>query len=180
MLFTRTVLVFLVLLWPENVSGGWRESRADCSCPQRSIGWLLYKDENRSVPDFWSEDSVSVEEIYECAHGVNFLFTADENGLPRYVALIFVRPSIELVLTRLIPRLGEPSPESKLAHLERRYAALRDGLEDLFGPMDSRVLDFRDRTRRPTIAPRNGLILKWDGGDLELRGYLDVYMSMIN
>ena len=180
MLYTNVLFVSLVLLWPVTVFSQRNDVRASCPCPQKSIGWLLFKDENRSVPDFWNEDSVYVEEIYECSHGVNVLFTANQDGESRCVALIFVRPSIELVRTRVIFRSCDSSRERKLAWLEERYAMLRSGLENIFGPMGTNVLDFRGRPKRPTIVPGAGLILRWEGRELKLRGNIDVYMSMIN
>ena len=174
------IYVSLVLLWPVTALSQRSDVRSSCPCPQKSIGWLLFEDKNRSVPDFWKEESVPVEEIYECCHGLNILFTADQDGESRLVALIFVRPSMELVRTRLINRWCDSSHEKKLAFLEERYVALRGGLENIFGPIGSNMLDFRGRSKRPAISPRDGLILAWEGKDLELRGYIDVYMSMIN
>jgi hypothetical protein len=152
-----------------------------CYCPQKSDGWRLFADHNRSVPDFWWQDSVAVQEILVCGHGVHFLFTAEQDGRPHYVALVVVKPTRELFETRGIPDIGDPSMENQLTRATRHYAKLMTLLDCWWGePLSkSSRLDFTDSHEKPIVVPRQGLIMKWDGRETALRGYLDVYMTML-
>lgn len=155
--------------------------QCQCPCPQQTVGWLLYEDDNPGAPDFWYQNSVLVEEIYQCAHGVNILFKADQNDRPHYIALIFVRPTRELYRTRSIRKLDEAGVERAFRSGERMYANLLIGLTGMFGEMWKGALDFRQLppNQRPVLSAPQGLRLFWRGEKLLLRGYIDVYMTMI-
>lgn len=148
------------------------------------MGWMLFDDGNHCLPDFWHADSVVVSSISVCSHGVHFFFISEENGQPRYVALAIVKPTRELFETRIPCRLGDPPIDTRLKRAAERYAALASTLEKLFGvPFSPRGgIDFTDRRKadRPAIFPSQGLRLRYHGTETELRGYLDVYMTMFS
>ena len=65
------------------------------SCPMSSGGWVLFVDANRRVPDFWHDDTLVVQEIDVCRHGVSFVFDGRDDGNLYVAALVFVNPSGE-------------------------------------------------------------------------------------
>lgn len=153
-------------------------------CPQSGGGWMLFEDSNPRVPDFWKRDSVVVDVIEVCRHGVNFYFISEEDGQPRYVALVFVKPSRDLFETRVPRRAGDPPIEERLERARARYVDLLTNLERLLGAniVPEGRLDFTNRPfdERPVISRRRGLSLRWRGGEFDLRGYIDVYMTMFS
>ena len=153
-------------------------------CPQSSDGWLLFEDSNPRVPDFWRRDSVVVDVIDVCRHGINFYFVSEEDGQPRYVALVIVKPSRELYEKRVIRRVGDPPLETRLERAQRSYADLVAALEQLFEIACSPEgrIDFTNRPfgGRPVISRCRGLTIRWRGNEIKLRGYLDVYMTMFS
>jgi hypothetical protein len=151
-------------------------------CPQSSGGWVLFEDCNPRVPDFWKRDSVAVDVIEVCRHGINFYFVSEEDGQLRYVALIIVKPTRELYETRVIRKIGDPPLEIRLERAKQKYVELVSTLGQLFGVAfcpEGRV-DFTKHPleSRPLISPTSGLTLRWRGSEVKLRGYLDVYMTM--
>jgi hypothetical protein len=145
---------------------------------------VLFEDSNPRVPDFWKRDSVVVDVVEVCRHGVNFYFISEEDGQPRYVALVIVKPSRQLFETRVIRRVGDPPLETRLERACARYVELTENLERLLGVRltPQGRLDFTNRPfeERPVISRRRGLSLRWRGGEFDLRGYLDVYMTMFS
>ncbi len=176
--------IVAALSWGELIGQAVAQAEEGGCCPQSSRGWVLFEDDNRRVPDFWKRDSVVVDVIDVCRHGVNFYFVSEEDGQPRYVALVFVKPSRELFETRVIRRVGDPPIETRLQRACQRYTELLANLERF---LDVRLnpegrLDFTNRPfeERPVISRRRGLSLRWRGGEIDLRGYLDVYMTMFS
>jgi hypothetical protein len=163
--------------------GNAQSMRKGC-CPQSTDGWLLFQDSNHRVPDFWRRDSVVVDIVDVCPHGINFYFVSEEDEQPRYVALVIVKPSRELYETRAIHRIGDPPIDVRLERARVKYADLVSTLERLFGVRFSPEgrIDFTNRPvdGRPVISPCRGLTLRWRGNVIELRGYLDVYMTMFS
>ncbi len=179
----RTVGAALSAVALTAPTGNSQPSDQGC-CPQSTLGWLLFEDSNRRVPDFWRLDSVVVDVIEVCRHGVNFFFVSEEDGQPRYVALVIVKPNRELYETRVIHRVGDAPIEVRLERAHRGYADLVAGLERLFsaGFTPQGRVDFTNRPleERPLISPCRGLTLRWGGTEIKLRGYLDVYMTMFS
>jgi hypothetical protein len=151
-----------------------------CYCPQKSHGWFLYADQNR-IPDFWWQDSVSVQEIILCPHGIHFLFHADQDDQPHYVALLVAQPTRELYKARCFSRLGVPSIESGLSLATERYTRLVNQIDDWSHGQLSATgrLDFTNSHSKPIIVPWRSLILRWGDHQTKLRGYLDVYMTVL-
>ena len=182
---TRTVgLVSVFLVWDLTASTGNAQPGNEGCCPQSSDGWVLFEDSNRRVPDFWRRDSVVVDVIDVCRHGVNIFFLSEEDGQPRYVALVIVRPTRELYETRVVARVGDRPLEERLELADRKYAGLLTSLGMLLGVAFSPEgrIDFTNRclADRPLLSPCRGLTLRWRGREIELRGYLDVYMTMFS
>ncbi|MFN8179222.1 MAG: hypothetical protein U0167_14925 [bacterium] len=176
------VLFFSTAGHPSSASQRWcGESLVPC-CPQQSMGWMLYVDANHGAPDFWWTDSVTVQEIFRCEHGVQFLFVARQQGQPHQAALVFPKPSRTLLADRLNLAPGSAQLESEYAHYAARYVALAKALEDLSGGtlVEGARLSFQDSARgtAPIIVPKSLLVLRWRGQELRLRGYLDVYFSL--
>jgi hypothetical protein len=156
----------------------------DCSCPQGSFGWVLFEDSNPGVPDFWWQDSLEVLEITVCDHGINFLFLAEERENLQVAGLVFVNPSEELIETRLGLHPCDPRFCRELEHYRKRYSTLRSEMNRL---SDGQLkaggqIDFwrASRDQRPRIInPLRKLHLRWNGEEIELRGYLDVYFNTV-
>jgi hypothetical protein len=154
----------------------------DCRCPQSSFGWVLFEDSNRGVPDFWWQDSLEVQQIAVCRHGISFLFLAEEAGNLHVAALVFVNPSEEFLETRLGYKLYDLPFGRDIAHFKKRYSLLLSRLNCLWnGKFEAGGrIDFRSKTpgQRPLIIdPARRLILRWRSEEIELRGYLDVYFN---
>jgi hypothetical protein len=182
---TKTVGLFTVLLAAGlRLEIGNAQPGDNGCCPQSSDGWLLFEDSNPRVPDFWRRDSVVVDVIDVCRHGINCYFVSEEDGQPRYVALIIVKPSQELYETRVIRRVGDTPLETCLERAQRNYADLVAALEQLFEIAFSPEgrIDFTNHTleSRPVISRCRGLTIRWRGNEVKLRGYLDVYMTMFS
>jgi hypothetical protein len=158
-----------------------------CRCPLSSYGWTRFEDENRCTPDFWWIDSVTVREIVVCEHGVQFLFVVDQHGESRNAALVFPNPTHELLVDRLDLEPGSAMLESEFRHFRQRFDNLTGSLERISGGAlraGSRVtFPTRGRARppepAPIIVPKERLELLWRGAVLKLRGYLDVYFSVV-
>ena len=155
-------------------SGAVGAQDGSCTCPQTSRDWLLFADSNTRTPDFWREDEVVVEELAICPHGVRFVFVAEEDRNPYLTALVFANPVADLRLYR----------RRDWTALCGDYSALRTALGQLAGGALEQTgrLDFQGAPldERPRIVrPWCRLTLIWRGRELKLRGYLDVYMTML-
>ena len=181
---TSTSMVVVLLAVALTAAIGAAESGERGCCPQSTRGWMLFDDGNRRVPDFWWSDSVSVEAIDVCSHGINFYFVSEEDGQPRYVALIIVKPTQLLYETRVPCALGDEPLNKRLERAQEKYNVLVTSIERLFntrfcpeGRVDFVQCPLGDR---PVISLCRGLVLCWRHGTVELRGYLDVYMTMFS
>ncbi len=67
----------------------------------------------------------------------------------------------------------------QLSRAQKAYHTTRAGLMSLFGSIGPSPVSFRTMRERPIIVPWRALLLKWRGEELNLRGYIDVYMTMI-
>ncbi len=158
-------------------------SGSSCFCPQISTGWLLFQDSNRGIPDFFSIDKVSVQEIDVCEHGNQMLFMSEQNGNMFLTALVIVRPDREFLKTRL----GGWDNLFRLDSLHEKYLGSFSVLiADLTSASGGTLawgvrMDFLSLPQcdRPYIEPPKELILQWNGMAIPLRGYLDVYYTMI-
>jgi hypothetical protein len=182
-LINALATTILVLGGPATLTG-LTSPAPDCTCPQRSFGWVLFEDSNRGVPDFWWQDSLQVKEITICDHGINFLFLTEQHGNQQVAGLIFVNPSAELIETRLGLSPCDPRFRSELEHFRKRYSTLLRELNRMSGGKfeTGGELDFwnTESDQKPLIInPARRLILKWRGEEIELRGYLDVYHNAV-
>lgn len=150
-------------------------------CPQSSMGWMLFVDENTGTPDFWWTDSVDVREIYVCVHGTQFLMVTTQKGRRHHTALVFPRPSRPMLAARLHLDPDGATLAAELAHYEERHAALRSALAEMSGGtlVEGTRLSFPGRPGdgSPVLVPGRKLELHWRGRTLKLRGYLDVYFA---
>ena len=169
----RLLLALLIAL--AAASPGWShepKSRPTCRCPQTSGGWLLFPDLSRRTPDFWWQDEVVVQEITLCPHGVQFRFMAEERGNPYLVALVFTTAP-----PCYWPYRDPAISRRALAVLEARLIELLGENLTLSGRMDFKRLPEAERPR--IFYPSRRLVLEWQGQEVELRGYLDVYMTLL-
>ena len=153
-----------------------------CSCHRGSFGWVLFEDTNPGVPDFWRQDSLKIQEITVCDHGISFVLLAEDHGNLQVAGLVFVNPSEKLIETRLGLRPCDPRFVTELEHFRKRYSFLHRELNRLSGGQfeTGGKIDFSntESDQRPLIIdPARRLILKWRGEEVELRGYLDVYLN---
>ena len=150
----------------------------DMGCPQTSAAWLLYEDDN-PAPDFWEADSVEVQAIEICQHGVNFFFVGEQDGQQYYIAFVFVKPTRELYETRLAYCIRGVSAADWLTQAQHEYDDLVSRMRALFGDalVPTGRIDFANE--RPAIFPGCDLFLRWRGSDYGLRGYFDVYLALM-
>ena len=179
----RTIIIVITSV-ALTITTGETQSGGNGCCPQSTDGWMLFEDSNRRLPDFWWADSVIVEAIDVCSHGIHFFFVSEEDGQPRYVALVIVKPSRELFETRVLRKLGDAPLMTRLERATRRYTDLVTTLEQLFdvGFVPEGRIDFMNRPLEeyPIIFPCRRLTLRWQATEIKLRGYLDVYMTMFS
>jgi hypothetical protein len=154
-------------------------------CATIAPGWMLFADESQTVPDCWRLPRIEVDEISICEHAVQFLFVADERGSPHVSALVFPRPSAELVETRLHLARSHPRFSPTLANLELRYAEmlanLRDASSGRLVPGSRMRFDAASAQDLPVIQdPSRRLGFSWLGREFLLRGYLDVYLTLLS
>jgi hypothetical protein len=163
------LVIAIATATPGLVAG---KPRAGCSCPQTSGGWLLFPDSSLRTPDFWWQDAVVVQEVTTCRHGIQFKFMAEERGNPYLVALVFTTPP---AASR---RRGEPfKPVRSLAVLRSQVNEVMGPELEAFGRLDFKHVPM---DQRPLIVqPSRRLLLEWEGREVELRGYLDVYMTLL-
>lgn len=155
----------------------------DCTCPQKTLGWMLYADSNHGAPDFWWTASVDVREIFICRHGIQFLFITQQRGQPHWTALVFPKPSPVMLAARLILEPGSDRLQKEFEHFQGRYEALLAELERISGGTlveGTRLTFDKLGPDTPTIIPNHRLVLCWRGEELKLRGYLDVYFTLVS
>lgn len=164
-----------------------QESPASCTCPLGFGNWMRFEDSNRSpsMPDFWAEPTVEVDEISACSHGVSFVFTTRQDDNLIIASLFFPEPTLDLLKARLQRSLW--STEDLRVERERlmdRYTTLRWKIEEQFGSSFDeygRVV-FRSMevgTRPKILNPLDRLALEWNTKVFDLRGYLDVYFTQL-
>lgn len=178
MLLWSHAFVALVCLFVVFPPVGGAPDTSSCHCPQTTRGWMIFDDASRNVPDFIYEESVTVQRISVCSHGIHLYFIADEEGEPRYISFIFVKPTLELYKTRVMVRPGDPPREVMYERALAKYERVVKELQLFLGfnPVD---VDFRGLgTEMPTITPAPPLHLHWKGKSLKLTGYVDVYMTV--
>lgn len=153
------------------------------TCPQTTFGWMLFRDGNHGVPDFWALESLQVDEISICPHGVHLVFDVDQGGNRHIAALTFPNPSEELIRERLglDPTKGRGREQYTL-YLDR-YEELRTNVGAILGASvgDGRQFSFRRLypESRPLLRHAgHRLELSWKGRTQDLRGYLDVYFVL--
>jgi hypothetical protein len=158
------------------VSVGWSHAnppeklRRPCRCPQTTDGWLLFPDSSPRTPDFWWQDEVVVQEILSCPHGLQFRFLAKERGNLHLVALVFTTAPAR-------PYRDPARSRRALDLLEVKVKELMGGTLVETGRMDFRHLP-EDQCPR-ILQPSRRLALEWQGQEVELRGYLDVYLTLL-
>ncbi|MBD3161015.1 MAG: hypothetical protein GF328_02835, partial [Candidatus Latescibacteria bacterium] len=140
----------IVLIGGSPAARGASCSDGGCSCPQYSSGWNLYLDANRGVPDFWFVDSLVVQEIAVCEHGIRFRFRVEQDENPHLAALVIVGPDENALKQRLGPPRSVPQRPAEIEHFRRRVTQLRSDLERLFKtPVEAgQRLDFRSAPLR--------------------------------
>ncbi|HET9886717.1 MAG TPA: hypothetical protein VFR10_04330 [bacterium] len=153
-----------------------------CTCPPVECEWVRFEDPTPHAPDFWwKREHVLMDQIRVCPHAVRFEFLVKEKGVMMRAALVFPRPDEQLIETRLgIPR-STPKFASELRHFSKRYESLVAELNKMFNvaPGQFLSLDFgaKEANECPTLFPAEKLALEWQGHELLLRGYLDVYFA---
>ena len=165
-------LPLAIALATTSVGSPQEKPRSKCHCPQMSGGWLLFPDRSRRTPDFWWQDQVVVQEITVCAHGIQFRFMAEERGNPHLVALVFTTAP-----TCFWPYRDPAVSRRALAALEVKVNQLMGGTLTDTGRMDFKHMSEDQRPR--ILQPSRRLVLEWQGEEVELRGYLDVYMTLL-
>ena len=151
-------------------------------CPKTTDGWILFQDSTPTTPYFWHVESVVVDAVDSCEHGVYFFFFSIEHSEARYVSLVIVKPTRMLYETRVRVRQGDPPLDDRLHKAQTEYGALLKRLDDIFGSelSSGKRLQFDSlyASDSPIINVRRTLALKWRGQTCKLRGYLDVYMTL--
>jgi len=152
-------------------------------CPRTSSTWMLLTDPS-AVPDFWWEDSVVVDAIEVCPHGISLFFPALANSQPRYVSLTIHKPTPDLLRKNSPSKIGDPPMEARMRRAESAYAQLIAHLSAMSaidlsrgGRVDLSRLWYRNR---PAIVPWQGLTIKWRSTEFKIRGCLDVYYTMFS
>jgi hypothetical protein len=182
-LVTALATAILILGGPATLTGGSSQA-PDCLCPQCSFGWVRFEDSNPGVPHFWWQDSLEVQQIKICDHGISFVFLTEDHGNLQMAGLVFPRPSERLIETRLGLSPFDPRFGRELEHFKERYSSLRRELNRLSGGRfrTSGTIDFGNSESAPgpwIINPARKLVLKWGGEEIRLRGYLDVYHNVV-
>jgi hypothetical protein len=158
---------------PDGTAAG-----ASCPCPLHSHGALLFEDISRRVPDFWYEDSLEVQEIIICPRGISFIFLGHDEGSLFLSTLVFVNPDGE----------GRPADSQELRspwvirHNQDQYRSLVESISRITGAAPGAgggiIRGGADPGERPRIIdPVHKLTLRWHGEEVQLRGYLDVYLA---
>lgn len=164
---------------------GARDLPLSCTCPLGFGNWMRFEDSNSSpnMPDFWVEESLDVDEISLCSHGISFVFVTRQNDNLVIASLFFPEPNPEFVETRFAEsRRSKSSLEGDRNRLVDRYNALRWRIEEQFGSSFDeygRVVfrEMESGARPKILSPLDRLALKWKSNVWELRGYLDVYFT---
>jgi len=158
---------------------GSEPSSTACICPEVSSGWMLFDDSSRRAPDSWWQDSLEVQEISLCPHGITFVFLGRENGSLHLISLFMVDPEVRLPrLAQKVFRRGDPAGREKYARIVEALRGLSGGRLDVGARLDLRQAAPEDR---PWILnPARRFVLRWHGREVPLRGYLDVYLGLIS
>lgn len=154
-----------------------------CPCPSTAWGWMIYPDPIHEIPDFFDADRVVLQEIIHCPHGLHFLFVSEQNGVTHLTALVIVRP-YDGVLSARLGAEGRWSEYARKHNVYRRsYDDVLSALIEASGGRLTRFgrVDFSKRpiAERPTIDPTRKLLLHWNGREIPVRGYLDVYYTLV-
>jgi len=156
-------------------------SASACNCPPVECEWVRFEDTHPGAPDFWWGEPVLIDQIRACPHAVRFEFLVKQRGVLQRAALVFPRPDPELIVSRLGLRRDTSEFASELAHFSGRYRSLVAGLNAMFSiPAEGFVsLDFgsAEADECPVLEVGRKLALQWQGHELFLRGYLDVYFA---
>jgi hypothetical protein len=163
----------LTLCPPQTGSG-------PCDCPEMTSGWVLFDDSSRRVPDFWRRDSLEVQQIILCRHGLTFVFLARDAGSLYLASLMMVDPTA--AAPRLAQKLSEwrDDPGTRGEKYTRIVQAVRELSSDLLAP--GRAVDLRlapADQKAWIFRPSSRLALRWHNREVILRGYLDVYLRAI-
>ena len=164
-----------------------RDLPASCTCPLGFGNWMRFEDSNASpnMPDFWDEESLEVDEISLCSHGISFVFLTRQNDNLVIASLFFPEPTPEFLETRFAhSRRAKSGLEGERIQLMDRYTSLRWRIEEQFGSAFDeygRVVfrEMESGARPKILDPLDRLSLKWNSNELELRGYLDVYFTQM-
>lgn len=181
------ILVFLIILCITPSHADDRDG-GSCWCPQRTQGWLLYDDDNPTVPDFFRKGSVEIREILVCDHGMYFFFLAKQDEQQFLSAFVIVKPTAELFKTRPSTRYFFPDRNATIQQRVDRalaaYECCRRDVESLLGDAYAEHARIEFRTQGQLAAPRlrirMPLKLEWRGQECVVTGYIDVYFSKIS
>jgi hypothetical protein len=143
---------------------------------------MLYLDPNR-VPDFWWRGAVSIREISVCPHGIHFLFVEKQADQHFLMALILKKPSKEMVEKKLrIRGDGTPVRETFDRDLKSYFLLIEELGRISDGALSATSqMSFLEvvENERPKLVPWR-LTLRWRGVELEMTGYLDLYINMLS
>jgi hypothetical protein len=171
-LHTGSIIALLTALSPTDAQA--------CPCPPTACEWVRFEDSFPGAPDFWYGPSVLIDEIRICPHAVRFEFLVKQSGVLMRAALVFPRPDEELIESRLTLRRNTAKFASELQHFSKRYERLEAALNKLFAVPDGQFLslDFHSSEANECPSLETGkLALHWQGHEVLLRGYLDVYFA---
>jgi hypothetical protein len=180
---TACWLLVLVAALPARA----RDLPVSCTCPLGFGNWMRFEDSNSSpnMPDFWALESLDVDEISICSHGISFVFLTRQNDNLVIASLFFPEPNPEFVESRFAQSgRSKSSLEGDRNRLVDRYNALRWRIEEQFGSAFDeygRVVfrEMESGARPKILDPLNRLALRWSSNEFELRGYLDVYFTQM-
>jgi hypothetical protein len=183
-LLVLTLIAFAPAGWTQSgepTAAGEETCSAGASCPQTYPGWMLYLDPNR-VPDFWWKGTVSIREISICPHGIHFLFVEEQAGQDFLMALILKKPSKGMVERKLkIRGDGTPVREALDRDLKSFYLLIEELRRISDGALSgTSQMSFLGAVAGewPKLVPWR-LTLRWRGVELEMTGYLDLYINML-
>jgi hypothetical protein len=156
------------------------DTDAFCPCPLHAHTAILFEDGSRRTPDFWHEDSLAVQEIIVCSRGISFIFPGHDGGNLFLSVLVFPNPHGDVWQGDS----GWLSTPARRVSDEERFQTLLDGLSRVAGQaLDAGArFDFgAPGSGEPPmlVDPSRGLRLRWKGDVVPLRGYLDVYLSVV-
>jgi hypothetical protein len=178
---TAFALIATLLAVPASPSpASLPDADASCSCPLHAHTALLFGDCSRRTPDFWHEDSLAVQEIIVCSRGISFVFPGHDEGSLFLSVLVFPNPRGDAWRGDSRWRSTQADREAD----EDRFHSLLNGLSRVAGhALDAGAwIDFGapgSGLPPQLVDPSHKLLLRWKGEDVPLRGYLDVYLSVV-